>query len=183
MYCKIVSKFSSFVGHQFTHLFLSVFTELWVCKCFFYIYVVFLIVGLQQICFFSSQNQIVYINNDESFADWTNSLIPESDKRDLYIGVVGKDLYWLESSAAPLVESVYKLEGKIDILFRNDDKCQFYIILRVQTSMSLREHCPFLFFHRLSLFSGCDSSLSRPHFYININQQRKVLKTVIALQI
>ncbi|KAI4496155.1 hypothetical protein M0802_008022 [Mischocyttarus mexicanus] len=40
------------------------------------------------------------------FLDWTNSLIPESEKRDLYVGVVTKDLYWLESSAAPLIESM-----------------------------------------------------------------------------
>ncbi|XP_043668708.1 uncharacterized protein LOC122629390 [Vespula pensylvanica] len=40
------------------------------------------------------------------FLDWTNSLIPESEKRDLYVGVVSKDLFWLESSAAPLIESM-----------------------------------------------------------------------------
>lgn len=43
-----------------------------------------------------------YIN----LLDWTNSLIPESEKRDLYIGVINKDLFWLESSAAPLIESM-----------------------------------------------------------------------------
>lgn len=37
-------------------------------------------------------------------SDWTNSIIADTDKRDLYIGVVGKDLNWLESSAVPLVE-------------------------------------------------------------------------------
>lgn len=41
---------------------------------------------------------------DSTFPDWTHSLIPESDKRDMYIGVVGKDLLWLESSAVPLIE-------------------------------------------------------------------------------
>ncbi|KAK2585414.1 hypothetical protein KPH14_010083 [Odynerus spinipes] len=45
-------------------------------------------------------------NNGVSCENWTNSLIPESEKRDLYIGVVNKDLFWLESSAAPLIESM-----------------------------------------------------------------------------
>ncbi|KMQ93463.1 protein i m not dead yet-like isoform x9 protein [Lasius niger] len=40
------------------------------------------------------------------FLDWTNSLAQESEKRDIYIGVVNKDLFWLESSAVPLIESM-----------------------------------------------------------------------------
>ncbi|XP_015118123.1 uncharacterized protein LOC107041856 isoform X3 [Diachasma alloeum] len=38
--------------------------------------------------------------------DWTHSLVLESEKRDLYVGLVGKDLLWLESSAVPLIESM-----------------------------------------------------------------------------
>ncbi|XP_063979449.1 uncharacterized protein LOC135163693 isoform X3 [Diachasmimorpha longicaudata] len=44
--------------------------------------------------------------NGANCENWTHSLIPESDKRDLYIGLVGKDLLWLESSAVPLIESM-----------------------------------------------------------------------------
>ncbi|XP_070169838.1 uncharacterized protein [Polyergus mexicanus] len=40
------------------------------------------------------------------FLDWTNSFAQESEKRDIYIGVVNKDLFWLESSAMPLIESM-----------------------------------------------------------------------------
>ncbi|XP_072745367.1 uncharacterized protein [Anoplolepis gracilipes] len=40
------------------------------------------------------------------FLDWTNSFAQESEKRDIYIGVVNKDLFWLESSAVPLIESM-----------------------------------------------------------------------------
>ncbi|XP_058806038.1 uncharacterized protein LOC131672678 isoform X2 [Phymastichus coffea] len=40
------------------------------------------------------------------FIDWTNSIITDTEKRDLYIGVIGKDSLWLESSAAPLIESL-----------------------------------------------------------------------------
>ncbi|XP_015591969.1 uncharacterized protein LOC107266214 isoform X2 [Cephus cinctus] len=47
-----------------------------------------------------------FVHPFNRFIDWTNSLVPDSDKRDLYIGVVGKDLFWLESSAAPLIESL-----------------------------------------------------------------------------
>ena len=45
-----------------------------------------------------------YKRGDLEFSDWTNSLIQDSEERDIYIGVVGKDLLWLESSAAPLIE-------------------------------------------------------------------------------
>ncbi|KAK0082901.1 hypothetical protein PV325_009668 [Microctonus aethiopoides] len=38
--------------------------------------------------------------------DYTTLLGVDSDKRDLYIGVVGKDLLWLESSAVPLIKSM-----------------------------------------------------------------------------
>ncbi|XP_011495219.1 PREDICTED: uncharacterized protein LOC105360119 isoform X2 [Ceratosolen solmsi marchali] len=40
------------------------------------------------------------------FLDWTNSIIIDSEKKDLYIAVVDKDLIWLESSAIPLIESL-----------------------------------------------------------------------------
>jgi len=37
-------------------------------------------------------------------SEWTNSFVEEFEKRDIYIGVVSKDLFWLESSAVPLIE-------------------------------------------------------------------------------
>ncbi|XP_076545915.1 uncharacterized protein LOC117608989 [Osmia lignaria lignaria] len=40
------------------------------------------------------------------FLDWTNSLVAESEKRDLYVGVIGKDQFWLETNAAPSIESM-----------------------------------------------------------------------------
>ncbi|XP_014475447.1 PREDICTED: uncharacterized protein LOC106744631 isoform X1 [Dinoponera quadriceps] len=41
------------------------------------------------------------------FLDWTNSFVQqEPEKRDIYIGVVNRDLFWLESSAVPLLESM-----------------------------------------------------------------------------
>ncbi|XP_017787495.1 PREDICTED: uncharacterized protein LOC108570202 [Habropoda laboriosa] len=40
------------------------------------------------------------------FLDWTNSFVPESEKRDLYVGAIGKDQFWLETTAAPSIESM-----------------------------------------------------------------------------
>ncbi|XP_006559632.1 protein I'm not dead yet isoform X4 [Apis mellifera] len=40
------------------------------------------------------------------FLDWTNFFVPESEKRDLYIGVIGKDQFWLETTAIPSIESI-----------------------------------------------------------------------------
>lgn len=43
------------------------------------------------------------------FSDWTNSLMPESDQRDLYVGVIGKDQFWLETSAASSIEWAFEM--------------------------------------------------------------------------
>ncbi|OAD57869.1 hypothetical protein WN48_01407 [Eufriesea mexicana] len=40
------------------------------------------------------------------FLDWTNFFVPESEKRDLYVGVIGKDQFWLETIAAPSIECI-----------------------------------------------------------------------------
>ncbi|XP_012236848.1 uncharacterized protein LOC117239411 isoform X8 [Bombus vosnesenskii] len=40
------------------------------------------------------------------FLDWTNFFVPESEKRDLYVGVIGKDQFWLETTAIPSIESI-----------------------------------------------------------------------------
>ncbi|XP_076653045.1 uncharacterized protein LOC143359181 [Halictus rubicundus] len=39
------------------------------------------------------------------FLDWTNSLVMETEKRDLYVGVIGEDQFWLETAAKPSIES------------------------------------------------------------------------------
>ncbi|XP_076634686.1 uncharacterized protein LOC143348405 isoform X2 [Colletes latitarsis] len=43
--------------------------------------------------------------NGISCENWTNSFVPETEKRDLYIGVIGKDQFWLETTAASSIES------------------------------------------------------------------------------
>ncbi|XP_078040749.1 uncharacterized protein LOC144471994 [Augochlora pura] len=39
------------------------------------------------------------------FLDWTNSIVLETEKRDLYVGVIGEDQFWLETAAKPSIES------------------------------------------------------------------------------
>ncbi|XP_015118137.1 uncharacterized protein LOC107041856 isoform X8 [Diachasma alloeum] len=53
-----------------------------------------------------SNTSISELLNGVNKSDWTHSLVLESEKRDLYVGLVGKDLLWLESSAVPLIESM-----------------------------------------------------------------------------
>ncbi|XP_018373253.1 PREDICTED: uncharacterized protein LOC108767728 isoform X2 [Trachymyrmex cornetzi] len=48
----------------------------------------------------------VFVHPFNRFLDWTNSFVQEFEKRDIYVGVVSKDLFWLESSAIPLIESM-----------------------------------------------------------------------------
>ncbi|XP_077260532.1 uncharacterized protein LOC143896502 isoform X3 [Temnothorax americanus] len=48
----------------------------------------------------------VIVHPFNHFLGWTNSFVQEFEKRDIYIGVVSKDLFWLESSAVPLIESM-----------------------------------------------------------------------------
>ncbi|XP_028050577.1 uncharacterized protein LOC105833366 isoform X7 [Monomorium pharaonis] len=48
----------------------------------------------------------VIVHPFNRFLDWTNSFVQEFEQRDIYIGVVNKDLFWLETSAAPLIESM-----------------------------------------------------------------------------
>ncbi|XP_031830263.1 uncharacterized protein LOC116426000 isoform X3 [Nomia melanderi] len=40
------------------------------------------------------------------FLDWTHSIVPETEKRDLYIGVIGEDQLWLETAATSIIESM-----------------------------------------------------------------------------
>ncbi|XP_032452099.1 uncharacterized protein LOC100121856 isoform X4 [Nasonia vitripennis] len=63
-------------------------------------------VNFEQFCAIASEWSWRFKNNGVNCENWTNSIISDTDKRDLYVGVVGKDLNWLESSAVPLVESM-----------------------------------------------------------------------------
>ncbi|XP_020711505.2 uncharacterized protein LOC105692120 isoform X3 [Athalia rosae] len=55
-----------------------------------------------------------FIHPFNIFIGWSNALIPELETRDIFIGVTGTDIFWLNSSAAPLIKtmglSVYKAD-------------------------------------------------------------------------
>ncbi|XP_011860932.1 PREDICTED: uncharacterized protein LOC105558055 isoform X2 [Vollenhovia emeryi] len=64
-------------------------------------------INFEQFCILASESlRMRTKNNGVSCENWTNSFVQEFEKRDIYIGVVSKDLFWLESSAAPLIESM-----------------------------------------------------------------------------
>ncbi|XP_077260531.1 uncharacterized protein LOC143896502 isoform X2 [Temnothorax americanus] len=64
-------------------------------------------INFEQFCVLASQSLWTRTkSNGISCESWTNSFVQEFEKRDIYIGVVSKDLFWLESSAVPLIESM-----------------------------------------------------------------------------
>lgn len=64
-------------------------------------------INFEQFCVLASESSWMRTkNNGISCENWTNSLVQEFEKRDIYVGVVSKDLLWLESSAVPLIESM-----------------------------------------------------------------------------
>ncbi|XP_011632038.1 uncharacterized protein LOC105423820, partial [Pogonomyrmex barbatus] len=64
-------------------------------------------INFEQFCILASKSSWIRTkSNGISCENWTNSFVQEYDKRDIYIGVVSKDLFWLESSAIPLIESL-----------------------------------------------------------------------------
>ncbi|XP_074109353.1 protein I'm not dead yet [Cotesia typhae] len=63
-------------------------------------------INLEQFWALANEWMQRFKNNIATCEDWTQSHVPDSEKCDLYIGVVGKDHIWLESSAIPLIESV-----------------------------------------------------------------------------
>ncbi|XP_029178725.1 uncharacterized protein LOC114946418 isoform X2 [Nylanderia fulva] len=64
-------------------------------------------INFEQFCALASESSWMRTkSNGVSCENWTNSLAQESEKKDIYIGVVNKDLFWLESSAVPLLESM-----------------------------------------------------------------------------
>ncbi|KAL0124732.1 hypothetical protein PUN28_006530 [Cardiocondyla obscurior] len=63
-------------------------------------------INFEQFCVLASESWMRTKSNGISCENWTNSFVQEFEKRDIYIGVVSKDLLWLESSAAPLIESM-----------------------------------------------------------------------------
>ncbi|KAL6447771.1 hypothetical protein ACFW04_000126 [Cataglyphis niger] len=64
-------------------------------------------INFEQFCALASESSWTRTkSNGVSCENWTNSFAQESEKRDIYIGVVNKDLFWLESFAVPLIESM-----------------------------------------------------------------------------
>lgn len=63
-------------------------------------------INFEQFCALASETSWRMKSNGVSCENWTNSFVPEPEKRDLYIGVLGKDLLWLETTAAPSIESM-----------------------------------------------------------------------------
>ncbi|XP_025989706.1 uncharacterized protein LOC105199471 isoform X2 [Solenopsis invicta] len=64
-------------------------------------------INFEQFCVLASESSWTRTkSNGVSCENWTNSFVQEFEKRDIYVGVVNKDLFWLESSAAPLIESM-----------------------------------------------------------------------------
>ncbi|EFN79211.1 uncharacterized protein LOC105187980 isoform X2 [Harpegnathos saltator] len=65
-------------------------------------------INFEQFCALASESSWTRTkSNGVTCENWTNSFVQqESEKRDIYIGVVSRDLFWLESSAVPLLESM-----------------------------------------------------------------------------
>ncbi|XP_018058290.1 PREDICTED: uncharacterized protein LOC108693714 isoform X3 [Atta colombica] len=64
-------------------------------------------INFEQFCVLASESSWMRTkSNGISCENWTNSFVQEFEKRDIYVGVVSKDLFWLESSAIPLIESM-----------------------------------------------------------------------------
>nr|XP_012135837.1 PREDICTED: uncharacterized protein LOC100882614 isoform X2 [Megachile rotundata] len=63
-------------------------------------------INFEQFCTLAAESAWRTKSNGVSCENWTNSFVPESEKRDLYVGVIGKDQFWLETNAAPSIESM-----------------------------------------------------------------------------
>ncbi|CAL7942752.1 unnamed protein product [Xylocopa violacea] len=63
-------------------------------------------INFEQFCALAAESIWRTKSNGVSCENWTNSYVPESERRDLYVGVIGKDQFWLEATAAPLIESM-----------------------------------------------------------------------------
>ncbi|XP_014485397.1 PREDICTED: uncharacterized protein LOC106744631 isoform X2 [Dinoponera quadriceps] len=65
-------------------------------------------INFEQFCALASESSWTRTkSNGVTCENWTNSFVQqEPEKRDIYIGVVNRDLFWLESSAVPLLESM-----------------------------------------------------------------------------
>ncbi|XP_046414106.1 uncharacterized protein LOC124299281 isoform X4 [Neodiprion virginianus] len=62
----------------------------------------------------SVASESISCSNSLLLTGWPSTLIPESENRDIFVGVTGKDIFWLNSTAAPLIKSmdlsVYKAD-------------------------------------------------------------------------
>ncbi|XP_012173281.1 uncharacterized protein LOC126925596 isoform X3 [Bombus affinis] len=63
-------------------------------------------INFEQFCALATESAWRTKSNGVSCENWTNFFVPESEKRDLYIGVIGKDQFWLETTAIPSIESI-----------------------------------------------------------------------------
>ncbi|KAK9295226.1 hypothetical protein QLX08_010375 [Tetragonisca angustula] len=62
-------------------------------------------INFEQFCALAMESAWRVKSNGVSCENWTNFFVPESEKRDLYVGVIGKDQFWLETTAIPSIES------------------------------------------------------------------------------
>ncbi|XP_015516272.1 uncharacterized protein LOC124299281 isoform X5 [Neodiprion virginianus] len=71
-------------------------------------------INFEQFCAVATEWAWKLKNNSVASESWPSTLIPESENRDIFVGVTGKDIFWLNSTAAPLIKSmdlsVYKAD-------------------------------------------------------------------------
>ncbi|XP_046465690.1 uncharacterized protein [Neodiprion pinetum] len=71
-------------------------------------------INFEQFCAVATEWAWKLKNNSVTSESWPSTLIPESENRDIFVGVTGKDIFWLNSTAAPLIKSmdlsVYKAD-------------------------------------------------------------------------
>ncbi|KZC14606.1 hypothetical protein WN55_07250 [Dufourea novaeangliae] len=63
-------------------------------------------INFEQFCALATESAWRTKSNGVSCENWTSSIVAESEKRDLYVGVIDKDKFWLETSATPSIDVV-----------------------------------------------------------------------------
>ncbi|XP_031830262.1 uncharacterized protein LOC116426000 isoform X2 [Nomia melanderi] len=63
-------------------------------------------INFDQFCALAAETAWRTKSNGVSCENWTHSIVPETEKRDLYIGVIGEDQLWLETAATSIIESM-----------------------------------------------------------------------------
>ncbi|XP_046735209.1 uncharacterized protein LOC124404826 isoform X5 [Diprion similis] len=72
-------------------------------------------INFEQFCAVATEWAWKLKNNSVASESWPNTLIPESENRDIFVGVTGKDIFWLNSTAAPQIKSVGLSVYKADL--------------------------------------------------------------------